>query len=242
VTLNESGEAITFSLYGEAKLSVADFQRLGELRSLEQLAVNAPPAGDEDWGFLRDLPKLRKLTIWHCKAISSLAAFSDLKIEGLTVGGSMGIRDLNKDKPARQLDAVLSLRGLPNLTYLNLYHSPLLPHDRHLAHIALTFPKLEELKIDIKAPRGAKTEVSPDGLRTLKARPLRTLSIEHLTPLTADHMRAIAEIATLRVVLLDGRRDDIDPAPLVLSLKTARPDLDVQAAAKGDKNPPAGGK
>ena len=149
----------------------------------------------------------------------------------------MGIRDLNKDDPERQRDAVLSLRNLPNLKRLNLYHSPLVPDDSHLAHIASEFPLLEELKIDLAAPRNSETNISPDGLRKLKALPLKVLSLETVKSLTPDHMKAIAELESLEAVLLDARREEVDLGPLVEALKKASPDLEVVASEKGGDIP-----
>jgi hypothetical protein len=206
VTVDSAGHATKLFSGGKPAHSVADLRRIGELKHLEQLAMNAPAAGDDEWGFLKALPKLQQLTIWHCKTISSLAPFSGLPIEGLTVGGSMGIRDLNKGDLQRQRDAILSLHDLPNLKRLNLYHSPTAPDDVHLAHMAKQFPRLEDLKLDFSAPRGSVTKITPEGLRVLKALPLKVLSLEHVHALTPEHMRAIAEIPPLEAVLRMWRR------------------------------------
>lgn len=237
ITKNAEGRVIKLMSPGKPPHTVAELQRIGELKDLEQLALNAPPGGDDDWSFLSNLKNLDQLTIWHGKEFSSLAPFSDLAIEGLTVGGCMGIRDLNKDDPKRQRDAVLSLRNLPNLKRLNLYHSPLVPDDSHLAHIASEFPLLEELKIDLAAPRNSETNISPDGLRKLKILPLKVLSLETVKSLTPDHMKAIAEMESLEAVLLDARREEVDLDPLVAVLKKAAPDLEVVASEKGGDIP-----
>lgn len=239
VSVNDAGQAIKLFSGGKPPHSVADLQRLGELKHLEQLALNAPLGGDGDWGFLRQMPALKQLTIWHCKTFSSLKPFNNLAIEGLTVGGCMGIRDLNKGDLARQRDAVLSLRGLPNLKRLNLYHSPLLPDDSHLAHIAREFPRLEDLKLDFAAPRGSETMISPAGLRELKRLPLTVISMEHVHSLGAEHGRAIAEIETLEAVLIDTRRGPDDVSVLVNAIKSGRPDLEIVVAEKGSKRPPS---
>ena len=239
ITTDQSGHAIKLFSGGKPAHSVAELRRIGELSHLEELALNAPAAGDGDWGFLAKLPKLRQLTIWHCKTISSLKPFNNLAIEGLTVGGCMGIRDLNQGDPAKQRDAVLSLRGLPKLKRLNLYHSPLAPDDAHLAHIAGEFPRLEDLKLDFSAPRGSVTSITPAGLRGLKKLPLKVFSMETVQGLAADHMRAIGEIRSLEAVLIDARRGPDDVAPLVNALKEARPELEIVVASKGSDRPPA---
>ena len=239
VTVDGEGHATKLFSGGKPAHSVADLQRLGELGHLEQLALNAPQAGDMEWFFLKRMPRLKQLTIWHCKTFRSLAPFNDLKIEGLTVGGCMGIRDLNKGDLAKQRDAVLTLRGLPELKRLNLYHSPLTPDDRHLAHIAGEFPKLEDLKLDFASPRGSETTITPAGLRVLKQLPLKVFSLENVHTFGPDHGMAIAEIATLEAVLVDTRRGPDDVAGFVNALKAARPDLEVVVAEKGAKRPPA---
>ncbi|MDF1812564.1 MAG: hypothetical protein P1V20_10125 [Verrucomicrobiales bacterium] len=237
MTKDSEGRIIKIQLSGKPPMTVPEFQKLGKLTHLQQLATNGPPAGDGGWGFLRDLKNLKQLTIWHGKEFSSLSPFCDLPIEGLTVGGCMGIRNLNKDEIRKQRDAVLTLRGLPNLQKLNLYHSPLTPDDSHLAHIAREFPKLQDLKLDFAAPRGSETSISPQGLRELKKLPLKILTIESTSTLTAEHMKAIAEIESLQSLLLDARRTDLDSAA-VASLKEIRPGLEVVVAEAGSKAPP----
>ena len=238
VTTNDDGHAVKLFSGGKPPHSTEELQLIGKLIHLEELAVNSPRAGDDEWGFLRKLPKLRRLTIWHCKTFTSLKPFCDLPIQRLTIGGCMGLRDLNRDHPEKQRDSVLSLRNLPNLTYLNLYHSPLLPDDKHLAHIAEQFPKLEELKIDFAAPRGSEINITPDGLKNLQILPLKVISMENARTFTADHMKVLAGIKSLEAVLIDNRRNSYDTAPLVAALKEARPDLEIQVANEGAKGPP----
>ena len=144
ITKNAEGHAVKLFSGGRPPHSLADLQSLGALSHLEEIALNAPVAGDEEWEFLHDLEHLKKLTIWHCKAIHSLKPFSGLPIESLTVGGSMGLRDLNKDTPENNLNAVLTLTDLPSLKSINLYHTPLLPHDEHFAHLISEFPRQED--------------------------------------------------------------------------------------------------
>ncbi len=242
VTKDQNGHAVKLFSGGNPPHPVADLQKLAVLKHLEEIALNAPQAGNEDWGFLEELPNLRKLTIWHCKTIRSLKPFTGLKIEGLTVGGSMGIRDLNKDTPEDQFNVVLTLQDLPNLTYLNLYHCPTVPTDAHLAHIVEHFPKLEELKLDFAAPRGFETAITPEGLGQLKKLPLRKLHLEHLETFTPDHMKVIAEIEPLEGVVLDARKSQSDPTELAAVLQTARPELEVVVGKPGDKAPPQLGR
>jgi hypothetical protein len=239
LTLDDDGHVVKIFSGGKPPHSTAELQLLGKLPHLEQIALNAPQAGDDEWGFLQKLPKLKRLTIWHCKTFTTLAPFRDLKIEALTVGGCMGLRDLNRDDPEKQRDAVLSLTGLPNLTYLNLYHSPLIPDDSHLAHIAEQFPKLEELKIDFAAPRGSETNITPEGLQQLLKLPLKLISMENAQTFTPAHMEALAKIKTLEAVLIDNRRGGVDTATLDSALKAARPGLEVVVANEGASAPPS---
>ena len=238
ITSNKEGHAVKIFSGGKPQHSVEELQLLGLLSHLEEIAVNAPLAGDKDWGFLRKLPELKKLTIWHGHHFTSLSQFSDLPIESLTVGGCMGLRDLNKGQVEKQRDAVLSLTKLPKLTRLNLYHSPLIPGDEQLAHLIKQFPKLEDLKLDFNAPRGSQTTISPAGLKGLQKLPLKILSVENANTFTVDHMKSIAGIKTLQVMLIDTRKNPFDTSALVHSLKGERPDLDIQVAGEGAKGPP----
>ncbi|MEC5126823.1 hypothetical protein VSU19_08685 [Verrucomicrobiales bacterium BCK34] len=238
ITKNPGGHAIKLMSGGRPPHSLAELQNLEALTHLEELALNDPVGGDNDWEFLRNLPHLRKLTIWHCKTIQSLKPFSGLKIESLTVGGSMGLRDLNKENPEAHLNAVLTLTDLPNLKSVNLYHTPLLPHDEHLAHLASEFPKLEEVKIDCTAPRGFEISITPAGLAELGKLPLKLLSIENVSFFTGEHVRAIAGIKTLEVLLIDSRRVPFDTTELETVLAKSRPDIEIQIAREGAKGPP----
>ena len=237
-TLDDDGHAVKLFSGGNPAHSPADLQQIGELKHLEQLAMNGPQANNEEWGFLRELPALKSLTIWHCKTFDSLEPFNGLPIESLTVGGCMGLRNLNKDQPEKQRDAVVSLRDLPNLKRLNLYHSPVMPDDAHLAHVAEEFPLLEDLKLDFAAPRGTETNISPDGLRVLKKLPLRVLTLENVQSLTPAHMQALAEITSLEAVLIDARQGGVDTAMLSEAISTARPELEVAVAEEGSPSPP----
>lgn len=238
ITTDADGRATKIFSSGSPPHTTEELQLLGKLTQLREIALNAPEAGDDDWAFLHDLKNLRRLTIWHCHSITSLAPFCDLPIEALTVGGCMGIRDLNRGHPERQRDAVLSLKNLPNLTYLNLYHSPLLPDDAHIAHIATQFPKLVEIKTDFAAPRRSKTNITPEGLAKLQALPIKVLHLENIQSLTPAHMHALGGIRTLEALLIDNRRNSFDATPLVAALKSVRPDLEINVAGEGAKDPP----
>ncbi|MDF1861389.1 MAG: hypothetical protein P1U87_14330 [Verrucomicrobiales bacterium] len=238
IAKNEEGHAIKLFSGGKPPHSVAELQRIGELKHLEQIALNSPMAGNEEWGFLRELPALKVLTIWHCKTISSLAPFSGLPIESLTVGGSMGLRDLNRETPEEYRDVVLTLKDLPHLKSVNLYHSPLVPGDEHLLHLVTEFPHLEEVKVDVNAPSGMETTMTPAGLKALAKIPVKVLSLENIHSFTAEHMSAIAEVKSLEAVLIDCRKKPFDTVPLVKKLKELRPELEVVVADGGAKGPP----
>lgn len=238
ITKDTEGHAVKLMSGGNPPHSLAELQSLRSLTHLEELALNAPAAGDDDWGFLSELTQLKKLTIWHCKAIQSLKPFSGLKIESLTVGGSMGLRDLNKETPERHLNAVLTLTDLPNLKSINLYHTPLLPHDEHLAHLVSEFPSLEEVKIDFAAPRGFETSITPLGLAKLGELPLTLLSLENSNFLGREHIKAIAGIKALEVLLIDCRKNPFDTIELEAGLAKQRPDIELQIAGPDAKGPP----
>lgn len=242
VSRDREGHAIKLFSGGKPQHSVEDLQKIGTLKHLEELALNAPAAGDSDWGFLHDLPNLRRLTIWHGHEFSSLRQFCDLPIQALTVGGCMGIRDLNKDQPEKQRDSILTLTGLPSLTFLNLYHSPLAPEDAHLEHIVKNFPLLEELRLDFNAPRGFQTATTPEGLAKLQNLPLKILSLENINAFTPGHMNAIAGIETLESLLIDTRKAPFDTTQLVNAVRSFRPELDIQVAGEGASGPPRPGK
>ena len=149
----------------------------------------------------------------------------------------MGLRDLNKGNLARQRDAVLGLRGLPELKRLSLYHSPLTPDDAHLAHIAREFPKLVDLRVDFNAPRGSKIKITPAGLKKLHPFPLKILTIENAQSFTDEHMRMIATIPTLEKLSVDAKKKAM-PKSLVSAARSARPDLEVTVKMRTGKLPP----
>lgn len=225
--LDADGHVERLTIYGKLDVTVAQFQDIGSIQSLQQLAVNVPPAGDGEWNFLRKLPHLKTLTIWHGHQFSSLSDFSDLPLESLTLGGCMGLRNLNKDNVARQRDAVLSLKGLPHLKKLSLYHSPLTPDDIHLAHIVKEFPKLEDLRVDFAAPRGTEMSITPAGLKKLHALPLTVLTIENAQTFTADHMTAIATIPSLKQLNIDAQKKPF-PNALAAAARNTRAGLKVE--------------
>lgn len=235
--LDDAGHVIQIFSSGKPEMTVAEYQLMGKLQHLEQIALNAPPMGDDDWGFLKEMKNLKRLTIWHGKGFSTLKQFSDLKIEALTVGGCMGLRDLNRENPEKQLNAVKSLTGLKSVTYLNLYHSPLLPTDEHLEHVAKEFPKLERFKFDVKAPRGKETTITPAGIESLQKLPLKEISIENGEGFTTKHFAAIAGINALETLLIDARRSKV-PAEGIEAFKKLRPEVNVGIAKPGDERPP----
>jgi hypothetical protein len=218
---------------GKNPLSAADYQRISELKTVESIGLNATTLKDSEWEFLKSLPKLRSLSIWHAKGITSLSGFSGLAVESLTVGGSMGLRDNNRDQPEKHLNAVLTLRDLPNLRRLSLYHTPLTPDDSHLAHITQEFPKLNDLRLDFATPRGFEVNISITGLRKLHELPLTKLTVENIQALSVSHMRAIAEIPSLKTLVIDARKKPVDKS-LVDAARSARPELkiDLQNASK----------
>lgn len=238
LTLDNKGHVIKLFSGGNPPHSVEALQQIAAMENLEELALNSPAAGNDDWGFLQELKQLRKLTIWHGKYFSGLEPFSDLPIESLTVGGCMGLRDLNKDEPEKQRDAVLTLSRLPKLKSLTLYHSPLAPADVHLAHIVENFPQLEDLRLDFNAPRGFETTTTPAGLADLNRLPLKVLSLENVNTFTPEHMSAVAGIETLESLLIDARKNPFDTAPLVSAVVSIRPGLDIQVAGADAKGPP----
>lgn len=242
ITKNAEGHAVKLFSGGRPPHSTPELQSLGLLVHLEELALNQPDAGNEDWGFLHDLKNLKMLTIWHCKMIQSLEPFSGLPIESLTVGGSMGLRDLNKDTPEKHLDAALTLTNLPNLRSINLYHTPLLPRDEHLAHLVSEFPKLEEVKIDCAAPRGFEASITPAGLSKLGDLPIKLLSFENISFFTEEHIKAIASVKTLEALLIDCRKAPFDTSALESAFAKLRPDVEIQVAGEEAKGPPARSK
>lgn len=237
ISKNKDGHAVKLFSSGKPEMTVEEYQLIGKLSHLEELALNMPPMNDEQWEFLKGMKSLKKLTIWHGKQFSTLKAFTDLPIESLTVGGCMGLRDLNKAHPEKQRDAILTLKELPNLTRLNLYHSPLAPDDAHLKHIAEQFPQLTSLKLDFNAPRGQDFNINTAGLNALHTLPLSELSLESVSKLTADHFQSIAKIKTLKTLLVDARRSEIPTAGLD-AFRSLRPDVEIAIAKPGEKLPP----
>jgi len=230
---DRSGTPIRLMSKGSDDLTAADYKLIAKIKSLESIGLNATSLKDSEWGFLHELPKLKRLSIWHAKGISSLTPFSGLQVEGLTIGGSMGLRDNHRDDVQQHRDAVLTLKDLPNLKALSLYHTPLTPDDSHLVHIVKEFPKLEELRLDFAAPRNTDVNISPAGLSRLQSLPLKKLTIENIQPLGPKHMRAIAKIESLTTLAIDARKKPIDTA-LTEVVKAERPDLkiDVQIPNK----------
>ncbi len=101
VTLDDSGHAIKLFSGGKPELTMKELASIGDLTHLEEIAINAAPAGNDDWGFLKKLTKLKKLTIWHGHHFSNLEPFCGLQIESLLLGGCMGLRDLNKEETGK---------------------------------------------------------------------------------------------------------------------------------------------
>jgi hypothetical protein len=217
-------------------MTAEEYQLIGLLTHLEQMGINAAPLADDEWRFLKSLPKLKSLAIWHGKGFATLEPFSGLPVESLTIGGCMGLRDLNKDADMLR-HAVKTLHDLPNLKRVSLYHSPLSPDDSHLAHVAKSFPKLEDLRLDFAAPRGSKSTITPQGLRQLQQLPLKVLTIENAGSFSKEHLAAIAGVKTLQALLVDARKK---PAPVeaIAAFKKLRTDVEVVVAGPDSKGPP----
>ncbi len=213
---------------GEALLTAEEYPLIAKLTQLEMAAFNLAPLRDGEWGFLQALPKLKRLSIWHGHKFAALEQFSGLPVESLTIGGCMGLRDLNRDNPKKQRDAITALHDLPNLKRASWYHSPLMPDDSHLTYIVSHFPKLEDLGLDFTAPSGSQTTVTPAGLTLLQKLPLTALNIEGSGTLTPDHFKALAGIKTLKKLTLGAGKLPI-PADGLAAFKQARPDVDVLA-------------
>lgn len=218
---------------GGDSLTTADYKLIAELKSLDSIGLNTTKLTDSEWGFLHELPKLKRLSIWHARGISSLKPFCGLAIESLTIGGSMGLRDNHRDDVVKHRDAVLTLKNLPNLKTLSLYHTPLTPDDSHIAHIVKEFPNLEDLRLDFATPRNTEVNITPAGLAKLQALPLTRLTIENIQPLNPEHMRSIAGITSLKTLVVDARKKPIDTS-LTDAAAKLRPDLkiDVQQPNK----------
>lgn len=226
---------------GKEGLTAGEYALIGQLTTIQQVGINAAPLNEEEWGFLMEMPNLKQLSIWHAKGFADLKPFSGLKVESLTIGGCMGLRDLNRETPERQRDAILTLTDLPNLTRGNWYHSPLIPDDRHLFHIAEQFPGLQDLRLDFKAPRGFETTISPEGLAAFKKLPLKLFSLENADSFTPAHFTSIAGIESLQTLLIDARRGVV-PEEGLASFRNARPDVEVVVAGPGEKKPPVPGR
>lgn len=233
ITTDNDGHAIKLFVGGKPELSVADLHRIGELTHLQELAINAPPADDTQWEFLKSLPNLRKLTIWHGHHFRDLKAFNGLPVESITFGGCMGIRNLNRDDPDAHRNAATTLTDLPNLTSLTLYHSPLTPDDSHLAHVVKHFPNLTELRVDFAAPRGQEIQITGEGIAQLAELELTYLGIENGHHLSTETFTRIGDIKTLeRLHIYPARGDAADASlasyeQLVATLKSVLPDLEV---------------
>lgn len=234
---NDDGHAVRLMSSGKPPLSKEEYDLIGRLEYLEQMGLNAAPLAEDEWGFLHELPRLKRLSIWHGHEFATLKQFSKLEVESLTIGGCMGLRDKNREDPTKLRNAVTTLRDLPKVTRINLYHSPLLPDDAHLAHIVKECPKLEDAKLDFAAPRGSETSITPEGLRVLGKVPLRVLSLENAATLGPAHFRSLAEVKSLATLLVDARRT---PAPTegIEVLKSLRPDVEVVVAGPDATGPP----
>lgn len=237
VRTDDAGRAVRLVSSSKPPLTADEYQLIGLLTHLEQMGINGAPLADGEWGFLKLLPKLKTLSIWHGKGFATLEPFFDLPVESLTIGGCMGLRNLNKDHVEKWRDAVTSLHDLPKLKKVSLYHSPLTPDDSHLKHIAESFPTLEELRLDFNAPRGSEATVTPDGLSHLKQLPLKVLNIENAGHFSTEHLAAIAGIKTLQALLVDARRKPA-PAEAIDAFKKLRPDVEVVIAGPDAKGPP----
>ena len=237
ITRDDAGHAVKLTSSGSPPLSAEEYQLIGLRTNLEELGLNGAPLTDDQWGFLKMLSKLKKLSIWHCGKFGGLEPFSGLPVESLTIGGCMGLRDLNKEDAAKLRNAITTLHDLPNLKRANIYHSPLAPDDAHLRHVAKSFPQLADLRLDFGSPRGSKTAITPQGLASLQSLPLTVLSIENAHDFTPEHFEAIAGIKTLKAMLVDSRKQ---PAPVegVAAFQKRRPDVEVVISQPGDTGPP----
>lgn len=237
ITKSADGKATRLMVKEGGKLAAADFALIGKLTSLEQMGINGAPLGDDEWAFLKSLPKLKTLSIWHGHGFATLEPFSGLPVESLTIGGCMGLRDKNKGNPEKLRHALKTLHDLPNLTKGNWYHSPLAPDDSHLAHIAAQFPKLTDLRLDFAAPAGSQTSITPAGLAALQKLPLTVLGLESAQSFTTEHFQAIAAIKSLKTLTVDARKQPANE-DAITAFKKARPDVQVAVSQPGDKGPP----
>jgi len=237
ITKNAEGHAVNLKAPGTPALTAEEYALIGQLTSLEQMGINGAPLGDGEWTFLKSLPKLKQLAIWHSAGFGSLEPFSGLPVESLTIGGCMGLRDLNRSDKTKLRNALTTLHDLPNLTKGNWYHSPLAPDDTHLTHIAAQFPKLTDLRLDFAAPAGSQTSITPAGLAALQKLPLTVLGVESAQSFTAAHFQAIAGIKSLKTLTVDARKQPANE-DAVTAFKQARPDVEVAVSQPGDKGPP----
>ena len=237
IKTDDGGHAVRLMSSGKPAMTADEYQLIGLLRRLEQVGLNGAPLADDEWAFLKSLPKLKTLSIWHGKGFATLEPFCDLPVESLTIGGCLGLRDLNKGRPDQLRNAITTLHDLPNLKRGNWYHSPLMPDDSHLEHIAKSFPKLEDLRLDFAAPRGSETTITPKGLAQFQKLPLKILNLENAGGFSVDHLEAVAGIKTLRALLFDARKK---PAPIeaIAAFRKLRPDVDVVIAGPDAKGPP----
>jgi|GEM_PF-1969129 len=248
ITKNAEGHAASLKAPGKPALTAEEYALIGQLTSLEQMGMDGAPLADGEWAFLKSLPKLKQLAIYHSAGFGSLEPFSGLPVESLTIGGCVGLRNLNRSDKAKLRDALTTLHDLPNLTKGSWYHSPLAPDDTHLAHIAAQFPKLTDLRLDFDATAGTQTSITPAGLAALQKLPLTVLRVESVQSFTAEHFQAIAGIKTLRTLTVDSRKTlttltvDSRKQPAneaaIAAFKQARPDVEVAVSQPGDKFPP----
>jgi len=237
VTQNDAGHAVRLMSSGTPPLTAEEYALIGLLSHLEDMGLNGARLADDQWGFLKSLTKLKRLSIWHGHEFGSLEPFSGLSIESLTVGGCMGLRDKNKDDVHKHRNVVTTLHDLPNLKRANLYHSPQAPDDAHLRHIAKSFPKLEDLRLDFSSPRGTQTTITASGLTELRSLPLTVLSLENAHSFGPEHFEALAGIKTLQALLVDARKQPV-PAAGVAAFQKLRPDVEVVVSQPGDTTPP----
>jgi len=224
--LDESGNAVRLMSTGKPELTVDEYQLIRLLTELEQMGLNAAPLKEDEWGFLKELPKLKTLSIWHGHHFATLKPFCGLPVESLTIGGCMGLRDLNKENPEQLRHAITTLSDLPNVKKINLYHSPLGPDDSHVKHLATQFPALEDIRLDLSSPRGSETTISSEGLRSLQTLPLTKLNFENATTFTSEHFAAIAEIKSLKKLIIDSK-SHLAPTDGIAAFRQLRPDVEV---------------
>jgi hypothetical protein len=234
ISRDASGQAVKLLSQGKPPLQVEEYQLIGKLTSLEEIGLNAAPLADDQWHFLHQLPKLRRLMVWHGHQFASLEAFSNLPLADLTVGGCLGLREKNRDQPDRLRHAVMTLHDLPNLKRLVLYHSPLTVDDQHLATIAQRFPKLEEVRLDFAAPPAQASSVTATGLANLQKLPLSQLHLENIGYFTSEHFQTLAKMPGLKELILDGRKQPVGNERLQ-GLRQARPDLKIQVVAADER-------